>query len=281
MERGAVLITGASTGIGEATARHLAGMGFQVFATVRREHDGAALAARSRNIHPVIMEVTDEPSITAAAEQVAGLTGARGLTGLVNNAGICVGGPLEFLPAEELRRQLEVNVIGYHAVTRAFLPLIRQGRGRIVNITSMFGRVALPMVGPYNASKFALEALSAALRMELKPWSIPVSVIGPGSILTPIWAKSIAAADHAMAELPADARQLYGSMYAAVRKSQDLLGRSGIPADRVARTVARALTARKPRPRYTVGLDARLAEWVRWLPTGVRERLALAGLGIS
>lgn len=282
MERGAVLITGASTGIGEATALHLAAIGFQVFATVRKEQDGAQLAAKAGGkLQPILMEVTDEESVLAAAALVGRLVGDHGLAGLINNAGIAVGGPLEFLATADLRQQFEVNVLGYHTVTRAFLPLIRKGKGRIVNMASMFGRVALPMVAPYNASKFAVESLSASLRMELRPWSIPVSVIGPGAILTPIWEKSMVTADQAMAEWPPEAHQLYGQMYVSVRKTQVSLGRSGIPAEAVARTVAKALTVRHPRARYIVGKDARLLEVLRWLPTRLRERLLAAGLGIS
>src|SRR5918996_79044 len=186
--RAAVVVTGASTGIGRATALDLVSRGFDVFAGVRREADGDSVAAESSGaVTPVILDVTDAATIDGAALRVTDAVGDGGLRGLVNNAGIAEPAPLEIMPIDALRRQLEVNLVGQVAVTQAFLPLIRAARGRVVNISSVGGRVASPALGAYSASKYAIEALSDAMRMELHPWGIQVSVIEPGSISTEIW----------------------------------------------------------------------------------------------
>jgi NAD(P)-dependent dehydrogenase (short-subunit alcohol dehydrogenase family) len=181
------VITGASTGIGRATALRLDAAGFRVFAGVRRETDGESLrGVASERLVPIRLDVTDAAGIEAAAKSVEAALAGAGIRGLVNNAGIAVGAVLEFVDVEDLRRQLEVNVVGVAAVTRAFLPLVRRGGGRIVNVSSDSGYLAGPFLGPYTASKFALEGMSDCLRRELRAWRIPVSVIQPGSIETPI-----------------------------------------------------------------------------------------------
>ncbi|MBE7520449.1 MAG: SDR family oxidoreductase [Thermoflexaceae bacterium] len=254
-----VVITGASTGIGRACALRLDRMGWRVFAGVRRPADGEALRAKaSARLLPVELDVTDEASIGRAAGQAVEATGDEGLGGLVNNAGISVAGPLEFLPLEELRRQLEVNVTGQVAVTQAFLPLIRKGNGRIVFMGSISGRLATPFLGPYAASKFALEAIADALRVELRPWDIPVSIVEPGSIATPIWDKGQDAADELEQQLSPQGHELYDPAIAAVRQAARDAAARGVPPGRVARAVAHALTARRPKTRYLVGNDARL-----------------------
>ncbi len=178
--RGAVLITGASTGIGAACALHLDRLGFRVWAGVRRPSDGEALVGQaSRQLTPIILDVTDSNSIAAALAGVGAGAGGDSLAGLVNNAGIVVAAPVEILPIAELRTQLEVNVIGLVAVTQAALPLLRLGRGRVVNIGSISGRMATPVIGAYAASKFAVEALTDALRVEVQPWGIDVALIEP------------------------------------------------------------------------------------------------------
>jgi NAD(P)-dependent dehydrogenase (short-subunit alcohol dehydrogenase family) len=266
----AVVITGASTGIGEACALHLAGRGFRVLAGIRSPEDGERLAARgSGQIVPVRLDVTDGASISDAADTVARTLGATPLAGLVNNAGIAVAGPLEFLPLESLRRQLEINVVGQLAVTQAFLPMLRRDRGRIVNMSSASGRFASPFMGPYAASKFALEALSDSLRVELRPWGIHVALVEPGVIATPIWTKSLSAAEEMLAGVPAEAHALYG---AAVQGIRDGVARiQGIPAERVAEVVAHALTARRPKFRYVLGRGARLRIGMSYLPTRLRD----------
>ncbi len=254
-----VVITGASTGIGRACALRLDRMGWHVFAGVRKPSDGEALRAKaSERLTPVEIDVTDEASIARAAEQAVEATGDEGLGGLVNNAGISVAGPLEFLPLDELRRQLEVNVTGQVAVTQAFMPLIRQGNGRVVFMGSISGRLATPFLGPYAASKFALEAIADALRMELRPWGIQVSIVEPGSIATPIWDKGQAAADELEQRISPRARELYDPAIAAVRQAARDAAARGVPPGRVAKAVAHALTARRPKTRYLIGNDARV-----------------------
>ncbi|HEY8172678.1 MAG TPA: SDR family oxidoreductase [Dehalococcoidia bacterium] len=254
-----VLITGASTGIGEACALRLDRAGWRVLAGVRKDTDGERLRSQgSERLSPVRIDVADEGSIASARDAVASMLGARGLDGLVNNAGIAVAGPLEFLPIDELRRQLEVNVIGQIAVTQAFLPAIRKSRGRIVNMGSIGGRMATAILGPYNASKFAMEGLTDALRQELRPWGINVAIIEPGSIATPIWDKSQALADTLEERLPREGHALYDGIIKAVREFAVETGRRGVPPDRVAKAVEHALTSKRPKTRYLVGFDARM-----------------------
>jgi NAD(P)-dependent dehydrogenase (short-subunit alcohol dehydrogenase family) len=283
-----VVVTGASSGIGRACALHLAALGFQVFAGVRRAEDGAALrAASSDRLTPVPLDVADESSIHAATETitaaVGAAVGAAGLAGLVNNAGIGVAGPLEFLPLAEFRTQLEVNVTGQLAVTQALLPLLRQGRGRIVNMGSIGGRIAAPFVGPYSASKFALEALTDALRMELRPWGLHVAIVEPGTVATPIWEKSVARADRLVQALPPQAQTLYGAAFTAMRAGAERTGkeRLGVPPEVVARAVAHALTAGKPKTRYLVGWDARIGVLFTLVPDRLRDRVILRQAGLA
>jgi NAD(P)-dependent dehydrogenase (short-subunit alcohol dehydrogenase family) len=250
----AVVVTGASTGIGEACARMLAEHGFRVFAGVRKDADGERVRASGERIEPVRLDVTDEASIAAAAQQV----GEAPLAGLVNNAGISVSGPLEFVPLDEWRHQLEVNVIGQVAVTQAFLPALRRAKGRIVNISSVGGRVAAPMLSPYAASKFAIEGLSDSLRRELRPLGVHVAVIEPGSIATEIWRKGTAAADELLADAPPEVEQVYGPTIAAIRAQAVKSAEEAIPPEDVAKAVEHALTARRPRTRYVVGRDAKM-----------------------
>ena len=278
----AVVITGASTGIGEACALRFDKLGFRVFAGVRKEADGERLQRQtSDRLSPVFLDVTDEASIASAAEMVRAAVGDAGLAGLVNNAGITVPGPLEFLPIEDLRLQIEVNLIGQIAVTQAFLPLLRQGKGRIVNMGSVGGRMATPFIGAYCASKFALEGATDSLRQELRPWGISVSIVEPGSIATPIWEKGVAAAEKLNEKLPQRAHDLYDTAVAAMRRAVDKRTAAGIPPDEVAKAVAHALTAKRPKTRYLVGLDARLpAMFAKILPDRVRDGLVARAMGL-
>jgi NAD(P)-dependent dehydrogenase (short-subunit alcohol dehydrogenase family) len=270
--RGAVLVTGASTGIGEATTYVLAAQGFHVFAGVRNANDAARLAGRDpAHIDGVLLDVTDQASIDAALATIREKLADRGLAGLVNNAGIALGGPLECTPIDVLRRTLDVNVIGAMAVTKAFLPLIRQGNGRIVNMSSISGRVALPFMGQYAASKFALRALSESLRGELKPWGIEVVMIEPGQIATPIWGKGVSEGDRLQADWPPEARERYGAtMTALLNHVRD---GKGLPPERVAQAVLHALTAPRPKTCYVVGRDSRFLRWFGRLPARWRDRL--------
>jgi NAD(P)-dependent dehydrogenase (short-subunit alcohol dehydrogenase family) len=258
-QRGGVLVTGASSGIGEACARRLAGLGFQVFAGVRKPEDGERLrSSDGGGIVPVRIDVTDADSIASAAREVTAALDGRGLAGLVNNAGIAVPAPIEYQPIEDFRRQIDVNLIGQVAVTQAFLGALRTARGRIVNVSSIGGRVAVPLLGAYAASKFALEGFSDTLRRELRPWGIQVSVIEPGTVATPIWDKGIVSGDELSASMPEAATQAYGKLIAFVREASIRGARTGLPPDAVATDVAHALTARRPRTRYLVGREAKL-----------------------
>lgn len=236
---------------------------------MRQDEDAERLGATD-GIDAVKLDVTDAGSIAAAAERVG-----RDLAGLVNNAGVAVTGPLEFLPVDDLRRQLEVNLVGQVAVTQAFLPALRSARGRVVNISSIGGRVALPLAGPYAASKFALEAVSDVLRREVASQGVKVVVVEPGGIKTPIWDKGTAEADRIEASAPAEARRLYGGLIAAMRKEAGkIASETGLPPQAVAEVVAEALTARRPRTRYLVGRDAKVrARAARILPDRVMDRL--------
>ena len=275
--QGAVVITGASTGIGRATARYLAERGFRVFAGVRRDQDAEVLRQEGAGrVTPLRLDVTDRGSIENAAREVEAALAGEGLQGLVNNAGIGIGAPLEFVELDELRRQLEVNVIGAVAVTQAFLPLLRRCRGRIVNVGSIGGRIAQPMLGPYNASKFALEALSDSLRMELGAWGIHVSLVEPGAIATAIWEKTDAYAERMIPALGARANDLYGAAIGAVLETARTLAKRAIAPEAVSKVIHHALTARRPRTRYLVGTDARAqALLARFLPDRARDAVLL------
>ena len=262
-----VLITGTSTGIGESCAIHFAQRGWRVFAGVRKAADGKRLQAISGNIHATQLDVTQSKQIVQALKTIRQTVGSDGLQGLVNNAGIAIAGPLEFLPVDELRRQIEVNFIGAVSVTRACLPLLRVGRGRVVNISSIGGRVTGPFNVPYSASKFALEAFTDGLRRELLPWRMLVASVEPGAIDTPIWNKSLKKADAMRAQLPRKAEALYGAAMERARQQALEAGLRGIAAEAVAQVVYHALNARRPHTRYVVGRGTRLAIWLtRFLP---------------
>jgi NAD(P)-dependent dehydrogenase (short-subunit alcohol dehydrogenase family) len=255
-----VLVTGASSGIGEATARRLARSGWRVLAGVRKAGDAPD------GTEEIILDVTDAEQVAAAA------AGVDELHGLVNNAGIAIASPLELLPLDELRRQLEVNVVGQVAVTQAFLPHLRHARGRLVFVGSIAGRSALPFLGAYAASKHALEAIADSLRVELSPWAIHVAIVEPATIATPIWAKGAATADEIQARASADRSPLYRERLDAFRRAAEAARRRAQPADRVAAVVERALTSDRPRARYVVGRDARIRATIERLPDRLRDR---------
>lgn len=275
-----ILITGASTGIGEACARWLDRQGHHVFAGVRRQADADRLRANaSERLRPITIDVTDGASVLEARARIERDVGSDGLDGLVNNAGIAVAAPLEYVPLDEFRRQLEVNVTGQIAVTQAFLPILRRARGRVVFMGSIGGRMSVPFLAPYCASKFALEAIADALRVELQPWGIRVAIIEPGSIATPIWEKSGGDADAMRAKLPAAVMEHYGEAITAMRRAAAQTGRRGIPAEHVARAVEHALTAAHPRTRYLVGRDARIrAVLAALIPDRVRDRIVTGAM---
>ena len=275
-----VLVTGASTGIGASCVQRLDARGYSVFAGVRNPADGERLlAGTSGRVRWLLLDVTDAAQVAAAADEVGSALGDRGLDGLVNNAGIAVGGPLEYVSPEALRRQLEVNVIGLHAVTLAFLPRIRRARGRIVHIGSVAGRLASPLVGAYSASKHAIEALADALRLELAPEGIRVSVIEPGQVRTPIWDKGLAAFDAVTGRIPPDGLARYGQRLKVLEWVLRSARKRGAPPEAVADAVVAALEANRPRARYVVGADARIRLFLgRILPGRASDALALSVL---
>lgn len=257
----AVLITGASSGIGLATAKYLVRRGFQVFAGARKKDEGN-----------ITIDVTDQESVAAAAALITAEVGARGLAGLVNNAGIAVPGPLEFVTIADFERQFDVNVTGQLRVVQAMLPLLRKARGRIVNISSIAGRSAFPMMGPYSASKFALEALSDALRLELRPWGIEVALIEPGPIQSEIWTKA------GNLSFSPEAEELYPKLLAAGRKALENAIRTALPADRAAERIHHALSAARPKTRYLIGANTRSRIVMEHLPTRLRDWLIARAL---
>lgn len=265
-----VLVTGASRGIGRAIATHLADRGWDVVAAVRKEQDAAEIAAENpERISSVLLDVTD-------AGQVAALDQSLGqrLDAVVNNAGIVVPGPLEALPVEEFRRELDVNVTGQLAVTQAVLPRLRESRGRVVFISSTNGQLSVPMVGAYCASKFALEGAAEALRVELAPWHIPVIVVEPPSTDTDMWRTTDALVAQAEAVMSPEHRDLYAKHIAGMKKFTQRFQRFVVPVDDVVTVVEKALTARRPRARYVVGLRAKLqVTAVPMLPFELRDRL--------
>jgi NAD(P)-dependent dehydrogenase (short-subunit alcohol dehydrogenase family) len=254
--KGAVVITGASTGVGRATALLLDKQGYQVFAGVRQEKDAELIKLSSSvNLIPVILDVTKIEQIKSAAEIVSSAVSEKGLVGLVNNAGILIDGPLEYLALDELRWQFEVNLIGQVAVTQAFLPMIRQAKGRIINIGSVSGKISSPFFSALCASKFALEALNDALRMELHPWGIEVILIEPGSIASAAPDKVEASLQKKLANMSPTARAMYGDIYKFSLEQLIKSNRMGIPPEEVANVIQKALETNKPKTRYFVSKE--------------------------
>jgi NAD(P)-dependent dehydrogenase (short-subunit alcohol dehydrogenase family) len=281
VKQGTVLVTGASTGIGEATALHLARLGFTVHAGIRRDEDGQRLAAANPAIVPVRLDVTNDEQVAAVAAEID-RRAAHGLAGLVNNAGIAVVGPVEALPIAEWRRQLEVNLLGQVSVTQAMLPALLRCRGRVINMSSIGGRVALPLFGPYAASKFGLEAFTDTLRRELRPHGVHVVSVEPGGIATPIWQKGSDASDNVLAGMSAAARQRYARPIELAQRLAAAQARNGLPPGAVAEVVARALTDARPRTRYVVGRPAQVqAVLARLLPDRALDALLARALRLS
>jgi NAD(P)-dependent dehydrogenase (short-subunit alcohol dehydrogenase family) len=275
MPSGTVLVTGASTGIGEATVLHLRELGFDPVAAVRKDQDAERL--EGQGLRTIRIDVTDADQIAAARDELGG----EPLAGLVNNAGIAVAAPLEFLPIDRLRQQLEINLIGQVAVTQAFLPALRRARGRIVNVSSIGGRVALPLVGAYAASKFGLEGVSDSLRRELRGQGVDVILIEPGGVKTPIWKKGERLADEMTEGMPPEAERLYGRMIETLRaETAKIEQERGIEPREVAEVIGEALTARRPRARYLVGRDAKIrGPMAKIVPARMMDRMIGRALG--
>jgi NAD(P)-dependent dehydrogenase (short-subunit alcohol dehydrogenase family) len=272
------LVTGASTGIGLATAQRLASRGWTVFAGVRRPDDAERL--RAEGLVPLTLDVTDQAQLAAAAEVVDGRLEAAGLDGLVNNAGISLPSPLETMPIADFRRQVEVNLTAQVAVTQAMLPAIRRAPGRVVFLSSIGGLIGFPMTGAYHAAKFGIEAVGDVFRRELSPWQISVSIVEPGSIATPLWDRGEQAADEIGSRAP-ERDALYGEWVERYRRVVRGVAERGIPPERVARAIERALTARRPRARYLVGADARVQARLRHVvPTRALDRIVVRATGL-
>lgn len=246
-----VVVTGASTGIGRATAQRLAADGFHVLAGVRRQKDAERLAAV--NVEPLILDITNDDHVAALAERVAG---GRRLRALVNNAGIAINAPVETLELKEWRRQFDVSVFGQIAVTRALLPALLAGTGRVINIGSVAGRVAMPSFGPYAAAKFAMEAVSDALRREVAEFGVQVVVVTPGAVRTNMTESGIATATRLSEGMTPEQHGRYDKLMDAFLRQVEAFARDGVEPERAAAVISRAIAARKPRTRYTVGPDA-------------------------
>jgi NAD(P)-dependent dehydrogenase (short-subunit alcohol dehydrogenase family) len=275
-----VLVTGASTGIGRATALGLDASGWKVFAGVRKPEDAESLReTASSRLAPVFLDVTDADQIAAAAELIE-KESEGGLDGLVNNAGVAIPGPLETVPIEDFRRQLEVNLVAYVAVTQALLEQIRRAEGRVVFVSSIGGRIAFPFGGPYHASKFGTEAIGDVFRQELRPWGLKVSIVEPGSIDTPIWERGQRMGEEIEAKSPRT-NLLYGAAIEKFRKVIEDTAERGIPPEKVAKAISHALESSRPRARYLVGLDAKLQARLKPLiPTSVFDRIVARQLNL-
>ncbi len=282
----AVLITGASSGIGRATAELLASHGFRVFAGMRPTGGGDSLPPTPAGAEPVRLDVTCPDNVAAVVARIdAECSG--GLFALVNNAGMAPPAAVELVALDELRQVIEVNTLAPLRLIQACLPLLRRGRGRIVNMSSMNGKLAMPMIGAYSASKFALEALSDVLRVELRPWGVTVSLVRPGQVRTPIFAKARAALDARQQEIPAELEDGYGTLYARAKKFNERGARAATTPETVARAILRIMRARRPKPLYLVGGDAwgiemlylglptRLMDWFLATAMGMRRGSAL------
>ena len=265
-----VIVTGASTGIGRTCAVSLARRGFRVYAGVRTEEAGDAISKEAASLTPVLLDVTDSAAIAALVERRSAEC-PEGVAGVVNNAGVSIGGPLEFLPMSEFKRQFEINVIGLVSMTQALLPLIRQGKGRIVNISSTSGFFTTPFLGAYCASKHAVESISDALRMELAPSGVRVAIVQPGAIATPIWDKSLGEADAFIESAPPELEHYYGAGIASLKKVAQDVARHASPPEVVADAVHHALTAKRPKTRYLVGKNAFVERCISRLPTRLQD----------
>jgi len=268
-------VTGASTGMGAAAARELARQGFHVLAGVRRDQDADAI--RSAGVEPVILDITEPEQVEALAARVAG--DPRALHALINNAGIQVNAPVEALPMAEWRRVFEVNLFGHIAVTQALLPALLRSRGRVINISSIGGKIAMPTYGAYAGAKFALEAVSDSLRREVAPLGVQVVVIEPGGVRTEIATRGVATANDLAARMTPEQHERYGHLVQAINTLMATGTASGLTADAAARVIAKVVTTRRPRTRYTIGRDAALlVRLTRILSDRTLDRVSAANL---
>jgi NAD(P)-dependent dehydrogenase (short-subunit alcohol dehydrogenase family) len=275
-EKELIVITGASTGIGAATAREMADRGFHVLAGVRRHYDADAI--RRENIEPLILDITDPEHINALTARVLDDPHGWALRAVVNNAAVQANVPIEAFGIDEWRKMFEVNLFGHVAVTQALLPALMGSGGRVINISSVGGRIAMATYGPYAGTKFALEAVSDALRREVAPHGVQVVVIEPGAVRTEMLSRAVAGAHDPLTAMTTEQRRRYGGLVHAVNSQAEASTKSGLPAAAAAAVIARAITARKPRTRYTVGREAALLSIARLLPDRLLDRIFAAAL---
>ncbi len=271
-----VIVTGASTGIGAAAARELARRGFHVLAGVRRDQDAAAI--RGPGIEPLILDITEPDHIEALVTRVNGDPQRRAVRALVNNAAVQANVPIEAFVIDEWRRMFEVNLFGQIAVIQALLPALMRNRGRVVNISSVGGKVAMATYGPYAATKFALEAVSDSLRREVAPFGVSVVVIEPGAVRTEMLGRAIATAGELVSAMTPEQSRRYGDLVHAVNAQAVSSTKSGLPAEAAAKVIGKAVTTRKPRTRYPVGREAAMIRWLPFLPDRMLDRVFAAAL---
>jgi NAD(P)-dependent dehydrogenase (short-subunit alcohol dehydrogenase family) len=271
-----VIITGASSGIGEATARELARRGFHVLAGIRRDQDADAI--RGLNIEPLILDITNPDHIRALADRVHGDPQGRAVRALMNNAGMGVNAPVEVFAIDEWRRLFEVNFFGHIAVTQTLLPALIRSKGRVINISSVGGKIAMPTYGPYASTKFALEAVSDSLRREIAPLGVQVVVVEPAAVHTKIGDRAIARAQEVASTMTPEQSERYGRLVEAITAQASSAMESGLSADAAAKVIAQAVTARKPRTRYTIGREAALLPVLTTLPDRMLDCLLAAAL---
>jgi NAD(P)-dependent dehydrogenase (short-subunit alcohol dehydrogenase family) len=272
-----ILISGASAGMGAATARELAGRGYHVLAGVRRDSDAEAL--RGPNLEPVLLDITDPAQIEAVERRIAADPAGRPLRAVINNAGIAINAPVELLSMDEWRHQFEVNFFGHIAVTKAVLPALHASSGRVVNISSIGGKVALPTYGAYAGTKFAMEGMSDALRRELAPHGVQVVVVEPGGVRTEMTGRGIERMNETIATMSPAERSRYGGLLQAIINQATAFTKSGESAEAAGRIIAQAATVRRPRARYTIGRDAAvLTRLPRILSDRILDRFMAANL---
>ncbi len=272
-----MVVSGASTGMGAATARELAARGYHILAGVRRERDADAI--RADGIESVILDLTRPEHLRALVDRIASDPDHRPLRALINNAGIAVNAPVEVLPLDEWRRQFDVNLFGHIAITQALLPFLYQSHGRIVNISSVGGKIAMATYGAYAGAKFALEAASDSLRRELAPHGVQVVVVESGAVKTEMADRGAATANELAERMNPEQQQRYGGLVKAIVAQSAAFTRTGLPADKAGSIIAEAATARRPRTRYTIGRDAALlTRLARILPDRILDRVVAANL---
>lgn len=278
----AVFISGATSGIGLEAAKRLDELGWRVFAAGLPGDDFAPLrAGASERLTPQPLDITDADAVAQAVEQVLNVTGDSGLHGLVNSAGIQIVSPLEALPIERLEQQLSVNLTGHLRVTQAFLPALRKAQGRIVNVSSLMGRVAMPLLGAYSISKHALEALTDVLRLELAPWGIHVASIQPGAVATPMTSGMGAMLQEAEASLPEPVQGAYADLFDAMGTALAQQNAGAVPVQKVADAILHALSSDRPKTRYPVGAAAAgLLAMRTYAPDTVGDAILKRALGL-